>query len=274
MEGSQPHEFFRNVGPPPQDDDDDDAIQEDETEEIMCKFLSEYNKLSVRERGAYGFPENLAKGFFNDLTLGERAHFIARASNFLTSLREARERTKPVQIHTQGSQGVLLEVGEQSPKDYTDFLAKFLVQYEKLDHYQRRVLGFPLMWDERTFDRMDERARRIFLENAGHFLRTIKEGREAESQAKEKEYALQKRMEDLCDAGITTKSLLQRFSARTPEERTYIFRWVFGLEAQPEHATWRFYASWAQVEEEYHDTNKGKYLQYVDKLCQALKTFE
>lgn len=54
MEGSQPHEFFRNVGPPPQDDDDDDAIQEDETEEIMCKFLSEYNKLSVRERGAYG----------------------------------------------------------------------------------------------------------------------------------------------------------------------------------------------------------------------------
>ena len=243
--------------------------------EVLGEFLVEYNKLSVRERGAYGFPETLTDGFFSDLTLGERAHFIARASNFLSALREARERTKPVQIHTQGSQGVLLEVGEQLPKVYTDFLAKFLVEYKKLDHHQRRVHGLPLMWDEHTFDRMDERARRVFLGNAGHFLRAIKEeGQEIESQAKEKEYALQKRMEDLSVAGITTKSLLQRFSARTPEERTYIFRWVFGLEANPEHATWRFYASWAQVREEYHDNYKGKYLEYVDKLCQALKTFE
>jgi len=246
----------------------------EEEDKVLGEFLPEYNKLSVRERGAYGFPENLAKGFFSELTLGERAHFIARASNFLTSLREARESTKPVQNHTQGSQGVLLEVGEQLPKVYTDFLAKFLVEYKKLDHHQRRVHGLPLMWDEHTFDRMNDPARRFFLGNAWHFLSAIKDDREAESQAKEKEYALQKRMEDLCAAGITTKSLLQRFSARTPEERTYIFRWVFSLEANPEHATWRFYASWAQVEEEYRNNYKGKYLEYVDKLCQALKTFE
>lgn len=175
--------------------------------DIMSEFLVEYNKLSVHERRTYGFPESWNDDFINSMKKKARAHFVARASNFLTSLRELRERTKDAEtIHKP---------------------ALFMSFYD---------------------------------------LQTKEEAKAAEE-------ALQIRLDELHARRITTKNLLNRFSARSPEERTYIFRYVFAEARPPDEATWKFYANWARVEEN-RDKKKKDYLEHVDRLQKALETFE
>lgn len=160
---------------------------------------------------------------------------------------------------------------------YDEILAKFVVEYDKLGTYGCRVHGFPAQWDREAFDALCDADKASFIERVEAFLQKMEEWRlqkerlAEEQKAREEEQ--QKRLDDLVASGVTTKNLLNRFSARTPEERTYIFRMVFGESRPPDEATWKFYVMWARVEES-RDKNKKDYLEHVDKLQKALETFE
>jgi len=157
---------------------------DNEQAKIIADFLVEYTMLSVPDRCAYGFPKEFTGEYLQGLTKKERAHFVVRASNWLTSLKEARERAKAA-----------------GP------------------------------WKEKCVK--------------------------------------QKEMEK---TQSYTGRLLQRFMARSPEERVYIFRYVFGTEEPPERVTWRFYSCWALVETESGQTKT--YAEHVDKFLTSLSMFE
>ena len=166
---------------------------------------------------------------------------------------------------------------EEGSVNTEEILAKFVVEYDKMSGHGRRFNNFPLSWNRNAFDILSEPDKRDFIERAKTFLEEVARQRvfflHMEEEKRAKEEALQKRLDELRASGVTTKSLLQRFSACTPEERTYVFRWVFNETAKPKDATWKFYARWACVEET-REKNKKEYLENVDKLCNALKTFE
>jgi hypothetical protein len=166
---------------------------------------------------------------------------------------------------------------EEEKGYYNEILAKFVVFHDKLGTHGCRVHGFPAQWDRDAFNALCDADKALFIERVEAFLQKMEECRiqkqrfAEEKKAQEEER--QKHLNDLVASGITTKSLLARFSARFPEERTYIYRMVFGEARPPDEATWKFYVMWARVEEN-RDKNKKDYLEHVDKLQKALETFE
>lgn len=166
---------------------------------------------------------------------------------------------------------------EEEKGYYDEILAKFVVEYGKLGTYGCRMHGFPAQWDREAFDDLCDADKALFIERVEAFLQKMEEWRiqkqrfAEEQKAQEEER--QKRLNDLVASGVTAKSLLARFSARSPEEHTYIFRRVFCETHRPDEAKWKFYAWWAQVEEK-RDKETKDYLEHVDRLQKALKTFE
>ncbi len=166
---------------------------------------------------------------------------------------------------------------EEEEGCYDEILAKFVVEYDKLGTYGCRMHGLPAQWDREAFDALCDADKALFIERVEAFLQKMEEWRIQKQRVAEEHKAEEderrKRLNDLVASGVTTKSLLCRFSARSPEERTYIFRMVFGESRPPDEATWKCYVMWARVEEN-RDKNTKEYLEHVDKLQKALETFE
>jgi hypothetical protein len=166
---------------------------------------------------------------------------------------------------------------EEEKGYYDEILAKFVVEYDKLGTYGCRMYGFHPSWGRDMFDALCDADKALFIERVEAFLQKMEElriqrQRIAEEQRAQEEER-QKRLNELVASGITAKSLLKRFSARSPEEHTYIFSQVFRETQHPDDAKWKFYAWWAQVEEK-RDKETKDYLKHVDKLQKALETFE
>jgi hypothetical protein len=167
---------------------------------------------------------------------------------------------------------------EKGSSKHEHVLAEFIAKYNEASPGLRTVCGMTPTWDSRLYETWSEVEKEDFIERAKMFLRRFEQHRLANARQKEeenaKEQAVQKRFDELIASGTTAKSLLARFMKRTPEERAYIFSYVFGNDYhQPETTALMFYARWAMAEKT-RDIAKEDYVEYVEDLLEALETFE
>jgi hypothetical protein len=100
---------------------------------------------------------------------------------------------------------------------------------------------------------------------------------EGEQMMSEQEHAAKRaRLFSLGERGLSTKNLMRRFAARTPEQHVDIVKSVFWQTFPSDEAAVEFYTRWNQVERVCVLNTKEafKYLERVEALDSALKRFE
>jgi len=152
-------------------------------------------------------------------------------------------------------------------------LQDFLQEYNKLSRDARVMYGFPVTWDEQTLGTMSKKEHVEFPKRVYDFLNGVKKGRThaLQMQERNRKYAKWVNKHQTTSA---TKDLLQRFSARSPEERAFIYRYVFDMDVPSDLAKWHFYVRWAAIEKARDTNSTDDYAQYVDSLCKALAILE